>query len=88
MARHVIEKFVSDLSGAEIKDGDAWTMLLTPEDGRKNPVRLDISDSEAQTFLNKGVEIKRRGRRPGSTMKPRAASKNRTTSSANRRKKT
>jgi hypothetical protein len=87
MARQVIEKFVSDLSGKEIQEGDAWTMLLTPEDGRKNPVRLDISDSEAQTFLNKGVEIKRRGRRPGSTMKPRTASKTRTTSRARRGKK-
>ena len=86
MARQVIEKFVSDLSGKEIQEGDAWTMLLTPEDGRKNPVRLDISDSEAQTFLSKGVEIKRRGRRPGSTVKARSASKSRTAANGRRKK--
>ena len=65
MARKVIETFVSDLSGDVIEDGDAWTMLLTPSDGRRNKVELDISTAEAEAFLSKGREIKRRGRRPG-----------------------
>lgn len=65
MARKIIETFVSDLSGETIQDGDAWTMLLTPSDGRRNKVELDISSAEAEAFLAKGREIKRRGRRPG-----------------------
>ncbi len=67
MARTVIERVVSDLSGKEITDGKAWTMMLTPPDGRRNPVRLDISEDEARQWLTKGTEVKRRGRRPGST---------------------
>ncbi len=65
MARIVREEFVSDLSGDPIKEGEAWTMTLTPSDARKNKVELDISEDEAQAFLNKGREIKRRGRKPG-----------------------
>lgn len=70
MARKVIETFVSDLSGETIQEGDAWTMLLTPSDGRRNKVELDISTAEAEAFLGKGREIKHRGRRPGSKNKP------------------
>lgn len=68
MARVVTERVVSDLSGREIPDGKAWTMVLTPPDGRRNPVRLDVSEAEAEQWLAKGTEIKRRGRRPGSTV--------------------
>lgn len=66
MARTVVERIVSDLSGKEIAEGKAWTMTLTPPDGRRNPVRLDISEDEARQWLNKGAEVKRRGRKPGS----------------------
>ena len=67
MARTVIERVLSDLSGKEIADGGAWTMMLTPPDGRRNPVRLDISEDEARQWISKGTEVKRRGRRPGTT---------------------
>jgi hypothetical protein len=70
MARKVVETFVSDLSGEQIEEGDAWLMTLTPSDGRRNKVELDINTAEAEAFLGKGREIKRRGRRPGSTNKP------------------
>ncbi len=73
MARKVIETFVSDLSGEQIQEGDAWTMLLTPEDGRRNKVELDLTSAEAEAFLSKGREIKRRGRRPGTKMGQRDA---------------
>lgn len=69
MSRVVIERVVSDLSGHEIADGKAWTMTLTPPDGRRNPVRLDISEDEARQWLARGTEVKRRGRRPGSTVR-------------------
>ena len=67
MARTVVERIVSDLSGKEIADGKVWSMTLTPPDARRNPVRLDISEDEAREWLSKGIELKRRGRRPGST---------------------
>ncbi len=66
MARVVTERIVSDLSGKEIADGRAWVMTLTPPDGRRNPVRLDISEDEARQWTSMGTEAKRRGRRPGS----------------------
>ncbi len=69
MARKTIVRVVSDLSGAELSDAEAWTMTLTPPDGRRNKVQLDVSDAEAQEFAAKGTEIKRRGRKPGSKNK-------------------
>jgi hypothetical protein len=74
MTRVVIERVVSDLSGEEIPDGKVWTMTLTPPDGRRNPVRLDISESEAQQWLSRGTEVKRRGRRPGTVTARKAKS--------------
>jgi hypothetical protein len=70
MARQVIERVTSDLSGEQIPDGQAWIMELSPPDARRNKVRLDISAAEAQEFAFKGVEIKRRGRKPGSKNRP------------------
>ncbi len=67
MARQVIETIVSDLSGEQIPENEAWVMELTPPDGRQNKVRLDISREEAEAFVSKGTEVKRRGRRPGQT---------------------
>jgi hypothetical protein len=72
MARRIIETIVSDLSGEPIEEGEAWTMLLTPSDGRRNRVELDVSSAEAAAFLSKGREIKRRGRKPGSKNRPKA----------------
>jgi hypothetical protein len=69
MARKTIVRVVSDLSGAEVAEDQAWLMELTPPDGRRNKVRLDISNAEAQEFAAKGTEIKRRGRKPGSKTK-------------------
>lgn len=73
MAKKVIETFISDLSGEQIEEGDAWLMTLTPTDGRRNKVELDISNAEAEVFVGKGREIKRRGRRPGTKMGQRDA---------------
>jgi hypothetical protein len=70
MARQVIERVVSDLSGENVADGQAWTMELTPPDARRNKYRLDLSEAEAQEFISKGQEVKRRGRRPGTKNKP------------------
>ena len=69
MARQVIEKVVSDLSGATIPEGEAWVMELLPPDGRRNKVKLDLTEEEALEFAAKGTEVKRRGRRPGTKNK-------------------
>lgn len=69
MARKTIVRVVSDLSGKDVGEDQAWTMLLTPPDGRANKVQLDISAEEAREFAAKGTEIKRRGRKPGSKNK-------------------
>jgi hypothetical protein len=39
-------------------------MELTPTDGRRNKYVLDLTDAEAQEFVSKGREVKRRGRKP------------------------
>ncbi len=73
MARKVIETFVSDLSGEEIQEEDAWTMTLAGADGKGSTFHLDLSSAEAEAFTSKGIERKRRGRRPGSRNKPKDA---------------
>jgi hypothetical protein len=92
MARQMVETVVSDLSGKQIPDGQAWTMTLTPPDGRRNPVRLDLSESEAKEFTARGTEVKRRGRRPGTVTARKTTTARKTAArkaSANgRRKKT
>ena len=72
MARQQITVVVSDLSGNQISEAEAWSVELTPSDGR-NKVRLDVAESEIQQFLSAGTEVKRRGRRPGSKNKPKDA---------------
>lgn len=64
MTRQIIERVVSDLSGQPVPDGEAWTMVLTPPDRRRNTYKLDLSEAEAAEFVTKGVEQKRRGRKP------------------------
>jgi hypothetical protein len=70
MARETIEIIKSDLSGDQIPEGKVVTMELAFSDGRRNKIRLDLSEEEAQPFISKGTEIKRRGRRPGTRNKP------------------
>jgi hypothetical protein len=66
MARSAVVRVTSDLSGQEVSEAEAWVMELTPADGRRNKYQLDLTDAEAQEFINKGCEVKRRGRRPKS----------------------
>lgn len=70
MAREVTTVIRSDLSGELVQEDKAVTMTLTFADGRRNSIELDLSEGEAQEFIAKGREIKRRGRRPGSRNKP------------------
>jgi hypothetical protein len=70
MAREVTTVIRSDLSGELIAEDDAVTMTLTFSDGRRNKVELDLSEAEAQEFISKGREIKRRGRPRGSRNQP------------------
>jgi hypothetical protein len=69
MAREVTTVIKSDLSGEMIPEDQAVTMTLAFADGRRNRVELDLSESEAEQFVAKGREIKRRGRPRGSRNK-------------------
>jgi hypothetical protein len=73
MAREVQTIITSDLSGKRIPKDKSVVMRIEFADGRKNPYLLDISEDEAQEFVQKGTEVKKRGRRPGSKNKPKAA---------------
>ena len=66
MAREVTTVIKSDLSGQLVPEDKAVTMTLAFADGRRNRYELDLSEEEAQEFISKGREVKRRGRRPGS----------------------
>lgn len=64
--RQIIETVVSDMSGEPIQDGYGVKVLLTFDDARRNNIELDLSEAEAAPFIEKGREIRRRGRKPGS----------------------
>jgi hypothetical protein len=72
LAREVTTIIRSDLSGETIPEAKAWRMELTPPDGRRAKIALDISEEEAQVFVSKGSEVPRRGRRPGTATGTRA----------------
>jgi hypothetical protein len=73
MARKVQTIITSDLSGKQVRPDKAVVMRIEFADGRRNPYLLDISEDEAQEFVEKGTEVKKRGRRPGSKNKPKSA---------------
>jgi hypothetical protein len=62
MARKTV--FVSDLSGAEIKDGAAAQITIKFADARKGTYVLDVTEEEAEELGRKGRRQARRGRRP------------------------
>jgi hypothetical protein len=73
MARQITTIVVSDLSGETIPEDKAATMTISFADGRRNSYELDISEEEAEPFMLKGTEKKRRGRKPGTKNKPKAS---------------
>jgi hypothetical protein len=62
MARRTV--FVSDLSGAEIPDGEGATVTIAFRDARKGTIVLDVTDREAEQMGAKGRKQARRGRKP------------------------
>ena len=63
MARKTI--IVSDISGKEIRDPkEAATVTISYGDARRGVVRLEALSSEVADLASKGVQQKRRGRRP------------------------
>jgi hypothetical protein len=56
--------FVSDVSGAEIQDGQGATITVKFTDARKGQYVLDVTDAEAEELGRKGRKQARRGRRP------------------------
>lgn len=71
MAKNTVVTITSDLSNELIPEGEAWTMTLTPPDGRRTGFELDLSEEEALELGRKGRELaKRRGRPKGSRNRP------------------
>ena len=62
MARKTI--YVSDLSGEEIREGDAAQVVIKYADARRGQVVLDVNASEVADLAAKGTKQARRGRRP------------------------
>ena len=55
MARSTVVRITSDLSGKEVPEDQAWTMELTPSDGRRNKFQRDLTDEEAQGVCHQGA---------------------------------
>lgn len=64
MARKTV--LVSDLSGEEIKDGDAAKVRITFDDARRGSIEMDVTADEAKAMGAKGRPVARRGRKPKS----------------------
>jgi hypothetical protein len=58
--------FVSDLTGREIKEKDAATLIIKYGDARRGQVVLDVNASEVDDLAAKGTKQARRGRKPKS----------------------
>jgi hypothetical protein len=71
MAREVVTRYVSDVSGSEIKDEKQAVEIRIswPADRRKGTVVVDALESEVADLIKKGRKQKARGRAPGSKNK-------------------
>jgi hypothetical protein len=58
---------VSDLSGAEIADGQGAQLVIKYQDARRGQVVLDVNADEVEDLARKGQRQARRGRRPKTT---------------------
>ena len=70
MARETTVVIRSDLSGQLVPEGEAVTITIEFADRRRNRVEIDASEHEVADLLQKGRELKRRGRKPGSRNRP------------------
>ena len=58
--------YVSDLTGCEIENKDAATLIIKYADPRRGQVVLDVNAAEVEDLAAKGVKQARRGRKPKS----------------------
>ena len=65
MARRTI--YVSDLTGHEIDEKNAATLIIRYNDARRGQVVLDVNADEVDDLAAKGTKQARRGRKPKST---------------------
>lgn len=56
--------FISDLTGAEIDEKNAATLIIKYSDARRGKVVLDVNASEVEDLAAKGTKQARRGRHP------------------------
>ena len=62
MAKKTI--LVSDISGREINQKDSAKVTITYSDARRGQIVLDVNANEVADLAAKGIQQKRRGRRP------------------------
>lgn len=55
---------VSDISGEEIDEKNAATVVINYADARRGRVVLDVNADEVSDLANKGQKQARRGRKP------------------------
>ncbi|TAN10761.1 MAG: hypothetical protein EPN45_06235 [Rhizobiaceae bacterium] len=55
--------FVSDLTGTEIDEKNAATLIIKYHDARRGQVVLDVNANEVDDLAAKGAKQARRGRR-------------------------
>ena len=66
MAKEVITRFVSDLSGESLEETDAVSIRITkPSDPDFRPAVLDAAESEVADLISKARREQPRGRRRG-----------------------
>lgn len=70
MAKEVTTIIRSDLSGEIVPDEKAATVTIDFVDRGRNRIELDVSEDEIRELVDKGREIKRRGRKPGTRNRP------------------
>ncbi len=70
MAREVTTVIRSDISDDVVPEDQAVRVTFEFTDGRRNTVELDAGEWEVRELIERGREIKRRGRPKGSKNRP------------------
>lgn len=63
MAKTVVTSFVSDISGAELKESEAVKITVQFPDDPDHIRVIDCSVAEAKNFADKGTVVAKRGRK-------------------------
>jgi hypothetical protein len=65
MARTVVTRYVSDLTGKDIEEGEAATMRIVLESDSESVYVIDAMQSEIADLLKKATKTNKPGRKSG-----------------------